>query len=703
MYSLRLVVVQMQLLMVANATAHELALHKPGCPNKCGELDIPYPFGTKDGCFLSEEFFITCNNTHDDPPKPFWVHSNIPVTNINMGGRLQIQTLVSTACYNETASMIKNRSRNTSLMVGKSTISDTQNKFTVIGCDSYGYIRGKIGDKNYREGCISWCGNPDDVIEGSCSGSGCCQIDIPKGLKEIKVQARSINNHTDVWKFNPCSYAFVIEDSQFRFSSSNLSNMTERVPTAVDWAITGQGNCEKARRNKTSYACKQNSECYEPPANNSVRGYLCRCKDGYEGNPYLSCRDIDECKNRNNTCSKHADCDNIEGNYTCKCHKGYNGDGRKDGDGCMPNQSSTVITYKIVVGVGLSFVILLVFTSWFYFMFKKRRLIKLKEFFFQQNGGILLQQQLSKQSGSCDTTKIFGEKELKKATNNFDEKRIIGRGGFGTVYKGFLDDNNTVAIKKSKIVDKSQIEQFINEVTILLQINHRNVVKLLGCCLETEVPLLVYEYVTNGTLFDHIHKKDNTPTIPWETRLRIAAETAGVLSYLHSAAATPIIHRDVKSTNILLDDDFIAKVSDFGASKLVPMDETQLTTMVQGTLGYLDPEYLQNSKLTEKSDVYSFGVVLVELMTGKKVVSFARPEEERNLVKYFLFLLNEGCLFEILENGMVNDDNSEQIREVAELARRCLRVKGEERPTMKEVAMELEGLRRMHNVEENIE
>ncbi|KAK0587129.1 hypothetical protein LWI29_017865 [Acer saccharum] len=552
MYSLRLVAVLMLLLMVANATAHELALpnSKPGCLRECGELDIPYPFGTRAGCYLNEDFLITCNTTHN-PPTPFWGDSNIPVTNINMDGQLQIQTLVSKDCYNKTDRI--DSIWNTTLWLAKTTISDAQNKFTVVGCDSYGYIRGKIGDKNYRGGCISSCGSKDDVMDGSCFGSGCCQIDIPKGLKEIAVEAYSFNGLQNVSQFNPCSYAFVIDDSQFNFSSSNLSIITERVPTVIHWAITGQGECEEARRNKTSYACKQNSECYETDANNSVRGYLCRCKDGYEGNPYLSCRDIDECENGNHLCSKHAKCTNIEGNYTCECIKGYNGEGRKDGDSCMLNQSSTVIT-KIVTGVGLSFVILLVFSSWLYFMFKKRRLVKLKEFFFQQNGGILLQQQLSKQSGSCDTAKIFSEKELKKATNNFDEKRIIGRGGYGTVYKGFLKDDKPVAIKKSKIVDKSQIEQFINE-----------------------------------------------------------------------------------------------------------------------------------------------------LMTGKKVVSFARSEEERSLVNYFLFVLNEGCFFEILENGMVNDDNTEHIRKVAELARRCLRVKGVERPTMMEVAMELEGLRRMLNVEVDIE
>ncbi|KAL5738572.1 hypothetical protein ACOSP7_031333 [Xanthoceras sorbifolium] len=704
---LRLVVlVEMLLLMAANAapTPPQLAQVPPDCPTICGDLQIVYPFGTKDGCYLNKAFLITCNHTHYNPPKPFLRESTIVVTNITLEeGRMQVESLVSKDCYLKNGTMTDD-SIYTYFSINQFTISHTKNKFTVIGCESYGRIKGKIGRKNYSEGCISECKNKDDVTDGDCSGSGCCQIDIPKGLQEIKVRSSSFNNHSKVWQFNPCTYAFVIEESQFRFRSSNLSNTTARVPTAIDWSITGQGNCDKAKNN-ASYACKSNSSCYQPPANNNADGYLCKCDDGYHGNPYLpnGCQDIDECHKGNHTCHKQAHCINTQGNYTCECFKGYKGDGRNGG--CIPNQFQVI---QIVVGVSLGFVMLLVGSSLFFFMFKKRRLIKLKEKFFQQNGGFLLQQQLSKRTGASDTAKIFSEEELKKATNNFDEKRIIGRGGYGTVYKGFLTDNNPVAIKKSKIVDQSQIEQFINEVTVLSQINHRNVVKLLGCCLETEVPLLVYEYVTNGTLFDHIHNKDEKPTIPWETRLRIAAETAGVLSYLHSSAATPIIHRDVKSTNILLDDDVTAKVSDFGASKLVPIDEAQLSTMVQGTLGYLDPEYLHTSQLTEKSDVYSFGVVVVELMTRKKVLSFDRPEEERSLVMYFLSWLNAGCLFEILENGIVNDDNREQIREVGELARRCLRVKGEERPTMKEVAMELEGLRRMHkhqwdNVEVNIE
>ncbi|KAI4332022.1 hypothetical protein L6164_016965 [Bauhinia variegata] len=357
---------------------------------------------------------------------------------------------------------------------------------------------------------------------------------------------------------------------------------------------------------------------------------------------------------------------------------------------------------------GAGFIVLLVGMSLLYLVYQKRKLIKLKEKFFRQNGGFILQKQLSKREHSSQsTTQIFTAEELKKATKNYDESLIIGKGGYGTVFKGFLTDNKIVAVKKSKLVDQSQIEQFINEVVVLSQINHRNVVKLLGCCLETEVPLLVYEFINNGTLFDYTHYESKINNVPWKTRLRIAADA---LSYLHSAASVPIIHRDVKTANILLDETYTAKVSDFGASRLVPIDHAEIATMVQGTIGYLDPEYMQTSQLTEKSDVYSFGVVLVELLTGEKALSFDRPEEKRSLSMHFLSSFKEDCLFQVLENGLVNEENKEEVKEVALLAARCLRLKGEERPSMKEVAMELEGIRRMHehpwgssNIELNLE
>ncbi|XP_023632663.1 wall-associated receptor kinase 1 isoform X2 [Capsella rubella] len=265
-------------------------------------------------------------------------------------------------------------------------------------------------------------------------------------------------------------------------------------------------------------------------------------------------------------------------------------------------------------------------------------------------------------------------------------------GGQGTVYKGTLPDNSIVAIKKARLGDNSQVEQFIREVLMLSQINHRNVVKILGCCLETEVPLLVYEFITNGTLFDHLHGSMFDSSLTWEHRLRIAIEVAGTLAYLHSSASIPIIHRDVKTANILLNENLTAKVADFGASRLIPMDKEQLTTMVQGTLGYLDPEYYTTGLLNEKSDVYSFGVVLMELLSGQKALCFERLETSKHIVSYFVAAMKEDRLHEIIDSQVMNEYNQREIHEAARIALECTRLVGEERPRMKEVAAELEAL-----------
>ncbi|KAF8043551.1 hypothetical protein BT93_A1769 [Corymbia citriodora subsp. variegata] len=333
---------------------------------------------------------------------------------------------------------------------------------------------------------------------------------------------------------------------------------------------------------------------------------------------------------------------------------------------------------------------------WFYKFIKRRNEIKLKKKFFRRNGGLLLQQLSHDKGNHMENSKLFTSKELEKATDYFNVNRILGQGGQGTVYKGMLIDGRTIAVKRSRIVDEGHVEQFVNEIMILSQINHRNIVKLLGCCLETEVLLLVYEFIQNGTLYQHLHNPTEEFLASWEMRLRIAIEVAEALSYLHFTAAILIYHRDVKSSNILLDDKYRAKVADFGTSRSVAINQTHLTTVVKGTIGYLDPKYFQTSQFTDKSDMYGFGVVLVELLTGQKPISATRVEDDRGLAAYFVTSMDENRLLDIVEAGVVNQAQEEEIMGVANLAKRCLNSSGRNRPTMKEVAMELERIRAQH-------
>lgn len=574
--------------------------------------------------------------------------------------------------------------------------SDTANKFTVIGCDDLALIMGTSG-RNFTTGCIAMCSKSSDLINGSCTGIGCCQTSIPKGLKMFYATLASLSNHTNVSTFDPCSYAFLAEQDKFKFNMGDLSDpgfkdrTNNNVPVVLDWVVGSDVTCQQARKTESGYACQKNTTCTDFDIGSG--GYRCSCLPGYEGNPYLSpgCTDIDECASPNNPCSNS--CRNTLGSYKCLCPKGSRGDGLKNGSGCISNNSHFVTRFSL--GMSFGFLFLMMLISWIYFTMRRKKLMRMRERFFEQNGGILMKQQLSSNGGSTESSKIFTADELKAATNNYSEDRILGKGGYGTVYKGILKDGYEVAIKKSRVADQSQIEQFINEVVILTQINHRNVVKLLGCCLETEVPLLVYEFISNGTLFEHIHTKRGASWLTWANCVRLATEVADALAYLHSAASIPIIHRDVKSSNILLDDSFTTKISDFGASRLVPIDQTQVTTLVQGTLGYLDPEYFHTSQLTEKSDVYSFGVVLAELLTREKPLAPERKMGERNLAAYFVVSMKEDRLFEILDPQLVREATSaEQLVAMAKLVKKCLNVRGEDRPTMKEVAVELEGLKK---------
>ncbi|KAG6482959.1 wall-associated receptor kinase 2-like isoform X2 [Zingiber officinale] len=600
------------------------------CLTSCGDVNIPYPFGIGPNCSFGNFYTLACTKNAHGHDRLFLGSDgseSVEIIDILLSqGKMRVYNLISWNCYNQSSPEWYFKMNGWPYR-----FSDADNKFTVIGCDTFAYINGTQGGKPYRSGCMTFCQNDSLSAggSGSCAGLGCCQTSVPRGLDYIAVWFDSEHNGSSTRSFSPCSYAVLVEENNFSFQSSYITTtdfLVEsyhgRVPVVLSWAI-GYTTCEEARLDYSSYACvSEHSKCVDSSA---APGYLCNCSIGFEGNPYVR-------------------------------------------NGCQ--------------GVCVGVIFLLSCGLCFYVIYQRRKLEKIKRRYFEEHGGLDLKKKMKEEQNL--TFRIFAIKELEKATNNFDDKQILGEGGNGIVYKGVLEDKCIVAIKKPKLIDESLKRCFGNETLILSRINHDNIVKLLGCCLEIEMPMLVYEFVPNGTLSHLIHKIKNQSRVSLDTRLRIAYQSATALEYLHMEA----------SPSILLDNDYNAKVSDFGASKLIPKDEQQFATLVQFTHGYIDPECLQTYELTYKSDVYSFGVVLLELFTGKKAISFEGPEEQRNLVTTFALFMNENRVFDIFDNQVKEESNMEFIQELSELIKRCLYLKGEDRPEMKEVVEELHTLRR---------
>ncbi|XWS18864.1 hypothetical protein CRYUN_Cryun32bG0081600 [Craigia yunnanensis] len=288
--------------------------------------------------------------------------------------------------------------------------------------------------------------------------------------------------------------------------------------------------------------------------------------------------------------------------------------------------------------------------------------------------------------------KNFTLNDIEKATNRFDASWVIGEGGFGIVYKGILDDGAAVAVKVLKREDQRGGQEFLAEVEMLSRLHHRNLVKLIGICTEDNIRCLVYELVPNGSLESHLHGVDKeTDPLDWGARMKIALGAARGLAYLHEDSSPRVIHRDFKSSNILLEHDFIPKVSDFGLARIA-LDEGNkyISTHVMGTFGYLAPEYAMTGHLLVKSDVYSYGVVLLELLTGRKPVDLSQPPGQENLVAWARPLLTakEG-LETVVDPAIKSDISFDSIAKVAAIASMCVQPEVSHRPFMGEVVQAL--------------
>ncbi|KAL9300392.1 putative receptor-like protein kinaseRLK-Pelle-CrRLK1L-1 family [Arabidopsis thaliana] len=280
--------------------------------------------------------------------------------------------------------------------------------------------------------------------------------------------------------------------------------------------------------------------------------------------------------------------------------------------------------------------------------------------------------------------------DILSATNNFDEQLLIGKGGFGYVYKAILPDGTKTAIKRGKTGSGQGILEFQTEIQVLSRIRHRHLVSLTGYCEENSEMILVYEFMEKGTLKEHLYGS-NLPSLTWKQRLEICIGAARGLDYLHSSGSEgAIIHRDVKSTNILLDENNIAKVADFGLSKIHNQDESNISINIKGTFGYLDPEYLQTHKLTEKSDVYAFGVVLLEVLFARPAIDPYLPHEEVNLSEWVMFCKSKGTIDEILDPSLIGQIETNSLKKFMEIAEKCLKEYGDERPSMRDVIWDLE-------------
>ncbi|KAF6174251.1 hypothetical protein GIB67_033783 [Kingdonia uniflora] len=700
---------------------------KSGCQSTCGDVSIPYPFGIGVGCYQNSGLALECNKSTTSPRL---LLGNIPVRNISLlSGTMTIAVWVSFDCYNKDGTSSRKSGLKTTLS-SLFTFSDTRNKLTAVGCDTNAIMSDRNGNI-FQSGCMSVCANERSVVGGSCSGVTSISWDDRLRIAAETAHALAYLHsapiiHRDIKSANillddnftakvaDFGISKLVQLGQMQMSTLvqgtvgyldpeyfNTSQLTEKSDVfsfgvVLVELLTGKKHvCSERPREERGLATYFNAalkanrlfQLVEPQVidegkSAQIMAYsdlAKRClhmkgeerptmKEAAAELEGLRRFEMSPQQNEENM-SLLSEPQNIYSIELSSCTGDSSGQFSMEVMPMnLPPRQVSVILNKQAMFFQLLICLFSLLT------FASAAPLQPKSGCQSTCGNVSIPYPFGIGVGCYQNSGL-----ALNCRESFTPPRLLS----GTVVVRNISLSGTMRIAVLVSFDcynkdRTSSGKFSQEMTLpkLFTFSHnRN------------------KFTAVGTDTEHLHGKNLISSISWEDRLRICKEIAGALAYLHSSLCTPIFHRDIKSSNILLDENFKAKVSDFGISRSVPYEQTHLSTLVRGTFGYLDPEYFHSGQFTEKSDVYGFGVVLVEVLTGQKPISFTRSEEEANLAMQFISSVKEDRVLQILETRIANEARKEEIQIVASLAKKCLKLVGKKRPTMTEVLIQLENLR----------